>query len=449
MALQEKPLSITQQQAGINILQRLTTTTNNKLILLEGLSGVGKTTVLTAVEKNLTTQNTIVDNHFPYGLLYGSGTKDLAAQFERGSIISPVTPFESEEVRRKMGTAFPKIEIADYVLKGMPFVESLELVRSLKRDRKTLLPDELLAEYSLGIPLLIERFLMDTNLTEDAATILAGTHLGRQLSVHDRARLNIDIQRYLQTQPSNVVIAATQSVHGRNHIYEGAGIVLDKMKHLKERGITEESPFFVARKSVDIYNQMLERKHGIRGSTLDIFVPELKPQDLERAAQALGFNRALKYGDYWLDADPHGANISEASDEATRFNKAFGGYYRKAAIWFRALSGDVGVAETETPEIKSHAQNAEKDFLAGDLPIKPSTNEKVGRLFFHKHAHHDQPYDPAKAGWAVESLLQQRGLPYLVRNGVLDTSYFYDPSTKSINFADFDITKYSYDWPIE
>jgi hypothetical protein len=446
MAPQERQLSNTQQRAASEIQSALISGSGKRLVLLEGLGGSGKTAVLGSLNDALASQKVAVNDHLSYSIGYGEKDNTANRQFSAGNVVSPANPYEAERITNGMSKAFPEVEVISCVLKGMTFPESLQLVKRLKGDGKTLLTDDLLAEYSLGLPLLVERLLVDPNLSEDNATQMVGSYLGRQLPDDEHGKLGLyhGVNYYLQMDPPDVVMTAARAVLRNKHIYDYVGPALDKIKDLKQQGIDEESPFFIASKSVEIYNEMLKLRAARARAGIDIFVPQLEEQDLKSVARSLGIGKAVEISEYWLNGDP-GMNLVEAQDEAIRFRKVFGHYYRKTAIWFRGLDGETGLGHSESRDAAKHAQNAEKDFLAGNLPLKPSDSGNFARLFFHKHAHHDETHDPANGGWIIESMLQQRGISYLVSNGVLDTSYFYDPGTQSINFADFNITRKNLD----
>lgn len=444
MVPHERKLSGTQQRTATEVQGLLASGSGNKLVLLEGLSGAGKSAVIDHLKSNLDPNRVTVQESLHLG--WGIPADYVKAYFAKERVLSTATPREIDQVKESASQYFPDFEIVTPVLKGMTLPESIDFVKALKGNNPHKLDDEALAKFSLGLPLLAQELVIDPMLEEELAAHIAGRHLVQQIDLEaDWSHLKPKLDRYLQFHPSYEVFEAARrnSLFGRKYIYDPVGPVLGRMAHLRSQGVQEESPFFVAEESVDIYNKMLSA--GSRSSArIDIFVPELGKDDFQRAAQALGFAEYI--GPDWSDVgDLPNIPIGMVQNEATRFNKMFGWLYRKTAIWYRNLEGNFGFSETESDSTKGHAEKAEEDFLAGKLPLKPTLGEGVGRLFFHKHAHPEQSYDPAHGGWIVESMLQQRGVPYLVNNHVIESTYVYKPSTKTVEHTDFNITKGRWD----
>lgn len=443
MPPQERRLSDTQLKTVAEVQGLLTSLPGRKLVLLEGLSGSGKSAVINHVKGSLDPNSVAVAEGLSMSFSGGEPADYTRDYFKNEKVLSTITPREIPEVRKGASKYFPDFEIVTPVLRGMTLRESVDFIRALRGDTQHNLEDDLLAKFSLGLPLLAQQLVADPQLNEGVAAHIAGRHLYQQIDVVSSSwtELNRDIERYLQFMPDHSVFAAAKK--GSGSVYDPVGSVLGKRDQLKAKGVQEESPLFLAAESVDIYNKML-RSRDHDQTRIDIFVPELKDADFQRVAQALGFAEYI--GPNWDDVgDISQMDLMMLQDEATRFKTMFGQIYRKSAIWYRNLKGDFGFGQYESKTAKKYAEKAEQDFLAGDLPLKPTTDATVGRLFFHKHAHEEQPYDPAGAGWAVESMLQQRGIAYMVNNPIFGKNYVYDPARKAIDYTDYRLVKHAWE----
>lgn len=432
-----RPLTETQRQAHGALTEAVATAPQGTVIYLEGLRGTGKSLVINAAQPELRTARAKVKEEFGGDLRLTKPGAALDKMLD-GIIVAFGSPIDRWALEEYLGKNYPNTRLVSQILPGMALPESVNFVEASQTTPMKNMTNEDVARSALGVPLLIEQLTSDSGLTSEAATRIAGTHLGKDLMpVYHEDGIDEASGRYLQIPPSVAILDAAKeySFWSRgNHIYHTAGEVLERMKKLRTEGVAEESPFFVAPESVEIYNRML--KAGRAHAAVEIFAPILPEADLRRAAQALGVSEFLEGG--W------GPNISYADREATRV-KMFGQIamsgYRKTAIWLKEADGEEHVIQTENEHANQSAQAAEKRFLSGKLPIAP-TRARNAKLYVHKHMHPEEVGEVAIFGWMVESMLQQREIPYLVHNATLNQTYAYRPETQKIEYSEFDITDY-------
>lgn len=429
-------LTETQQQAAQAVLRALEVPSSPKIVFLEGLSGMGKSLVINSIRPEIAGRNAVVMEYLGLGTFGPFEQSRMSGQ----NVVSMGTPRELLLVKNRFANGAGKREVISHTLQGMTIPETVALIRDLRTtDRTTRLMEEQLVQYSLGIPLLVHQLLADPNINEAVAAHIAGHHLGHNLrQVYYPDELPASANKYLQIQPTEQMLyIASTSTFISKRIYDHLGRVFEGMEETQKAGINEESPLFVASESVNIYNRMLrEGRHS--NAWIDIFAPEINLQDLERLTQAFGFQQDEFYqGTSEVD-------FYYAEQETTRvkmFGYIYVSGYRKTAIWFRDTRGGKLFGENEGQDVKDWARAAEKDFQAGELPLKPSGRRGIGSFYFHRHGHHGESFMPASAGWMVESLLQRRDIPYLVNNKAIDEKYVYNPQNQSIEYRDFNITK--------
>lgn len=422
----EAPFKLTGEQelARRFILDSLKKAGPKTIIVLEGLSGVGKSTVINGLQGEINQTHGLIVN--PNYLIYLSKIPDKFLHHS-GPLVIDTTPRELALIKARLPQDF---EWQHRLMKGMNLEETREYLRKISYGQQTTLIPEQIVEYSMGVPLLIERLTSDATLTEDSAEIIAVEYLRQNFPGTPKDDLQEELPTYLEIQPPIQVIERLTEIDlmQPKHIYQDLGRVLERKKALEKKGIFEESPLFLAPQSVEIYNQMLALSGSDVLVEIDIFVPELTHEEYLKLGEALGFIE--KDGSYiWPVRD-----IGWAFDIGTRI-KMFSADERKVRMWVCHPDGNESALVTfpyQADDIKRKAKNYTNEFISHYSPLKPTKNINISRLLVHSHEHSGITHKPALIGWMVESLLQQRGIPYLVDNQTLEKKYYYNPSDKKI-----------------
>lgn len=413
-------LTETQQRAARAIVSSLDQLPDVGVVILEGISGVGKTRVINAIKNEIEARGASIDDNLWL-------TDEInPRRFRIGhKVVAPTTVRDVKTLIDKLKEKFPSMQIAQCVLQATTLEESLELVRALRGGRQTKLTDEEIANLSLGIPLLIERLLADPWLPRDEAIQIAGNHIGWDLRFSEYGVRN-GASRFLQIEPSQQIIdIANRTAYYPDSYYERLGYILSMRETLRKEGIFEESPRFIAPESAQIYEEMSRVNDPNANPDINIFAPEINVEDFLRIAEAL----LEKPNNYPLN-------------DGSRY-RMFGHMYRKFAIWMRRAVNAETFQDTESEDYQIIARKAEEDFLKGLLPLKPK-KRRSPRFYFHQHDHFGLTGLAFMSGWMVESLLQQRGIPYLVDNTVIKKTYVYHPESQSIEYVEFNIDKDPY-----
>ncbi len=197
-------------------------------------------------------------------------------------------------------------------------------------------------------------------------------------------------------------------------IYDSLFTAFERRQELLARiNVMEESPLFLAPESEGIYDAMLRGDENSQ-AWIDIIVPIIDEDGLSRLKQAFGFS---EFGGYQL----HGA---------TR-KGMFSFHYRKVAFYHRDSSGREHINNSDDQKSVARGQKILNQFYK-DKPLDKSQKQKFASFIAHVHDHRRLVTEPPIIGWAIESLLQQRGVPYIVNNCIYGKKYRYDPNTKHI-----------------
>ena len=405
--------TVSQRETAHVVIGTLSEIANQRaVIVIAGLSGVGKTAMLENMVSDIAQGGARVAEL--HDLLYATGQKAQELQGHTGPFITTATPFEN----RHIGDGLSKkgfSRVTTYQLQGMNSQEITDYVAGIMDRNRSSLTAEQIAQYSLGIPFLAQQ-LTHSTVTEDIAALMSADYL-RSAIMYPYARLILNEARpFLNIPIPDETASALDEIAGNGrerHIYSSVYSALSRREQLREQGVQEESPFFVAPESEAIYDKMmaLAGNEGAR-AIIEIVAPNLEPEDIERIQQALGYS----YGRY----------DETRSTRMEMFRKAD---YRKAGIWTKDSEGSTAYLEGESADVSEIAAGYIRALEAGNLPIALNTEPM---LVIHKHAHSDQSDQVAQLGWMVESFLQQRGIAYFVNNHVYGASYVYNPESRHI-----------------
>ena len=397
--------------------------TQRKLVVVEGLPGVGKTRVISSIAKDIQILGSkIVETE---GISQNTAN---SLALSPGNLVTTDTYKIKYYSEKPLGLAqlFPDFQVTKVVLPGMDETETEKFLNSLGKGEDNSLSSGDITRYSLGIPLLVEE-LTSPGLNPRIALGIPIQYLINNIGLgraSDSNKLKALLTPYLGMRLDKKVLAGFEKMRGSflgEKIYDDLERILANWKKLKEEGIDEESPLFVAPESEEIYNWMQKLSGNDRTrAEIEIFVPNLSPADLKRLQEAFGFS-FINYCPYY------------SFDLASRLNKMFGlGIgYRKTGIWHRDFSENEIFFESECP-ISTISQKYLDEHRRGNLGL--GFDNSGGYFVVHCHAHNGETYRPAQIGWATESLLQQRGLPYFVNNVTFGKAYIYDPKEKRLVF---------------
>lgn len=406
-------LTATQEGAAQSILSSLKVPQDQRtLVILSGLSGIGKSAVLDHVQAGIGLNGAkIVEGD---DIIYDSRAKEMANY--HGHLVTTTTVGEVsigdsiEQVARKR---YQGVNIVMIVLPGMNEMEITSYIANLPNSRQATLSQDQIARFSLGIPLLAQQ-LATPGLTEDIAVKITAKYLHQSFRQSDPDKLQAESQSFLRMPIPDTVIQSVREMEASwttQHVYDDLHLALQTQAELREQEVFEESPLFIAPESEQIYDTMMQ-SDGV--ASIDIFVPSLRPEDLDRIKQAFGCEDYGKYEEY----------------QATR-PKMFGATYRKVSFWHKDANGEEVMVDNESYYLEGEIKGYWKALQKGELSLQ-STKGRPISFFIHSHEHHGMTYAPSHIGWMTETLLQQRGIPYFVNNDTYGTSYVYRPDSKKI-----------------
>lgn len=398
----------------------------NNIVVVEGLSGVGKSTVIDCLI------------NADQGITYLDPTEIRHNEAEyptEGSIITDdtATNYKSEPIEDLLQTQNTQRPIQKFVLRGLTFDEIEEYIQNHTLQEPSHMSFEQIARYSMGIPLLANQ-LIDNNLTPEQAQKVVANYIVYSIGkVSKTEKLTQFAAQYLQMEIPEEVISLLYEIattRQSRFIYQDLHNVLAKQAELNAQGLIEESPLFIATQSEIIYDQMLRNaEKDFAKASIDIYVPNLTAADLERIQNAFGYNS--------LD------ELDEQS-QATRA-KMFMANYRKTFFWHQDELGQQFRDPHGGSRLKRQVLNCQTFYNNGQMQIPNSgINPTTGSFFIHAHEHENMTFHPAQIGWMVESLLQQRGIAYFVNNETYGRQYVYNPQSQQIEFIEHPLNLRTY-----
>ena len=199
-ANQSVKLTPTQEKIGRAVIRELTAVSKGEpqLFILEGFSGVGKTTLIDAFLPDISGENGIVVDPSEIG----------STIREKGQcLVTSSVPTELERVIQTAKERFSDVGINQIVLPAMDESEIMPIVKAFGRDDNPLSEEEQ-AAFSLGIPPLV-RQLSALGITKSSAARLSAGFLAQNLG----GAFNIEdllkkAERYLQIPPNSAIVSA-------------------------------------------------------------------------------------------------------------------------------------------------------------------------------------------------------------------------------------------------
>lgn len=404
-------LTPTQEQVGLSILGTLQGAKTRTLVILEGLSGVGKTAVLNHIQEGVTLNG---------GLIVEADRIRFGIDRIEGYLGHLVTTYPTSEfgpyLTENATEQFKDVNVVIHTLPAMTEEELLAFTASHVNLNRTSLSLDEIVKYSVGVPLLV-RELAVAGVTPTIAPRITANYLNEAFGgTISSERIPEGIGPYIKMQIPDDVLQLIPDISWMRptHIYDNLHLALEQQQEQERKGVLEESPLFIAPESEGIYDTMLTRRDpGERG--IDILVPNLTIEDLIRIQQAFGYIG-------WRGYD---------GDMATR-REMFIDDFRKVSFWNRDADDEEQAFRSENDDLEEEVHTYLRLYLEGRFGFRPMKTEGLISFYLHAHEHSNKSYRPTKIGWMTESLLQQRGIFYFVNNYLYGISYIYNPETQHI-----------------
>ncbi len=397
----------TQQRTAEVILRKIEEASSPKVLFLEGLSGMGKDYVNSSIKDRLKSIGGIFLPEYTFNWNFDPDEVRSKLEGTSGAVVA-VTPYEHNEARKKMTEGLPDIGLEEVVLRGLGLDEARALVASRIDDLGN--RRELIASHSLGIPLLAESLMIDKNISPEEITTASALYLTRAYWVQKEHELTRDetIARHLSFEPPAEVYGLLKDWAQRltPETYKDVDLVLSRMAKNK---VELESPFLVASQSREMYSETPE---GDGRCEVDFYVPHLTADQKEEIMVELGSRDGF-----------HGGRRNRLG--------AFGVTYRKTNLGTNGRLVHTTEYERTATELM---QELQANHETGKYPIRAEGEQS---LFLMAAAHSGMPGNPFRWGWLMESMLQQKGLPYAVKNYLTSQEYYFDPKSSEIQFAEF------------
>lgn len=406
-----------QLQALHEVLDILTVAKTRTLVILEGFSGIGKSTSLKELQ-NLTAKSNcvVIDLDYPFAEI----EKHLPT--DKHIVISSL--YRDRHSRKiYLRDKFSDFVIRSVFVRGMNTVETIKFVNSLSIAEGSEISAEEICRYSLGVPFLAE-ILARSNVSKENLAQLTKRYLIDQLDLYiSQSTLDKGFSDWLQMDVPSDVLDELQNVlnFSDKKIYDSLYRVLKNQESFRQNGRIELSPLFVCKQSEEIYNEALKRQDATghhREVWVDIFAPLRNPEWRGKVLGSLGFGILGFYR--------HGNTRIEM----------FGANLRKSFFLYADVSGKVAHSETEE-HFLSFGQDRVKEFRRlWNANFKDDYGAVARKqwFYFHSHEHEGMTENTALFGWAIESLLQRVGVPYIARNRGVGKTYFYSPTSRSLVF---------------
>ncbi|MBI4250454.1 hypothetical protein HY622_02595 [Candidatus Uhrbacteria bacterium] len=411
-------LSSSQRETIASIVQAIEQADDKKLLIfLEGVSGIGKSMIAPEIQKAIGKKKSIEVLHLEDR--YRPSIEELKKS--HGHILAIGTPSDVASGKEYSLSAdkFPDRKRVSIILKAMNDAEIREYIKSLGNKRNPKLSLDEIVRYSLGVPLLAQRLTTEDIDVEDARLMASGFLRSLTLSHREEEEKKIPFGDYYSVTIPDSVREGISRYANDGKIYNTIDRVFSNLEALRARGSHEESPLFVAPESKAIYDSMLQRHVGFN-TFLRIYAPHLSEDDFTRLEQGFGWNGS---------SYDFGREMMRHTDRAG----AFQGTVRKTAI--HARNRDIDRWDHEGHASLSHkrlSDEMENKFHTRKYPFKPQEGGADRSFHLSAWGHEGDNFNQTKLGWALESLLQHRGVAYIVENQPAGIWYVYNPQSKSI-----------------
>lgn len=297
-------------------------------------------------------------------------------------------------------------------------------------------------DYSLGVPSLAESIGGFSSTKEGAVAMAAGYLQScfsagqlsdivanrREWSRYFCVNLPRDLKRMIMTNPETPRMSAQIP-----WLVKDVPALIER-KHQTERkfNCVEEPISFVAPESMEIYRRGLEQGPSI--PYMSVWVPELNEAEYDAAGRAFGF-----------DVDGEGLSEHDKTWLHRIFSRGsrtwlFGTSFSKNSLYFVNPTGgrDWVFLHGDVPAL-SRIAASQKAFSDGELALQTRGQLKIegsnGMLLLTCGRHIERDYEVVQFGVAVETWLQQKQIPYFVREWD-GNDYCFDPSTKRLVRSD-------------
>lgn len=399
---QKTPLTPRQRGARGFLLSSLRDLPAKKtIIVLVGLPGVGKSTVLNTFAASFIQElGGIVSN-----------IDNMGTDFDHSRpIVIEATPSDLPTIQKQ----FPDM-VLEHHIKAMDEDETRNLFQTYMEARRRNVPEDKfkkLLQLSMGIPYLVYR-LVRSSISEKDAEQIAFIYLIENFS-GDFPDVQNQISNSLCILPPNEVIQRFMDAKGN-----GEKILENIINHAKEKSveiqknsIISEEPVELDAATSDIYSQALENPHG---NQIGILVPQMSVENYQKVGQYLGFLRG------------NNVTMSIQTLRESAWFQMFGVDTRRMGLWTKMPNlFERTVLSKEVLDIS--AERNELQRMSKGLPIQRLVLP-TGSLHVHAYGHHGN-INPLLAGLAIEKLLQELGIMYVVRNDIAGINYYYDPEKR-------------------
>jgi hypothetical protein len=412
----EQVLTPTVEQTALQVIEQAKLP--SQLIVVEGLSGVGKTALANHITPKIEAAGGLVVSQQQIE------QKTVEGDTTEGPVVVTITMTTAKGSNRRslhgsISDLFPGREVNDLILPGMPDHETGDFVAKLPKGS---LEPELIAYYSMGVPLLAQRFSQASSTDQIER---AGMTYIRQATKYNVQAVRHIAASFLQMPVPTEFMPGASTV-GRQ-IYQSLQQAERVRAKLDKQGAIEESSLFVAPESERVYNAMLQSEDGM--SEIEIFIPGMSVEDFARVQQALGWDSSRKTYD-----EEKGPCVGDYRQDKSPRAKMFEAYFRKLSFWHKTPDGTEYQMNNEfgNGRISAVIESYQEALASGQLGLSGEPQGNNSGMWLHSHEHNGMPEHTARFGWMVESLLQQRGIAYFVNNETSDMSYAYLPEEQRL-----------------
>ncbi len=395
----ESTLSQAQSLAQDFIITQLAAQKEPTLLLLEGLPGVGKSTVIDTIPPDSSAVQIVHD--FP-------DLRDDSDISNHGAVVMGVTPSEAKKMRERYGGTH---QIQTHIMQGMDVHETTILLTKMLKGKNHRLPIATLVERTMGIPRLGELLVMNPDISEELVNAVVNDYL---TILHYSIGLN-NCGSYLSIPPSQEMLDgyARSSKEGID-----LPVILKRQSELTKRtGIQEPSPEFVDPATAAIYTTAWEQGRKGGDPRIVIFAPEIGEDTYASIEQSLGLSPTNP------DWSWPAYEVIARSQRGQMFK--VGG--AKIKLLLRTPIGE------EYNDYPHEAYDLQQWFTTNQLPMQPTEGLNKATLLLTCTDHAGSFIAPLTFGYMTESLLQQLGVPYLAKNSLAKALYWYNPPKKKIS----------------
>lgn len=410
MSIDHVELTPTQQGVANTVLDRIKQAEKQCLVLIEGVSGVGKSTVVDSVSSELTENGGLIME--PYDV---NSMQDTEAKGLTGHLVIPQVLTQIDRLASRLLTKFPNAQVVNVPLPGMSEQEMAIYAQGVLN--KGELTDQERIQYSLGIPHIAEQISLP-GITRPIATHIAAGFLRENFMGRLAPEAFAEAcARFLQVPLLDEIQAGVVKIFSKAAIYENLHFVFHEQQILARKGIREESPLFLASESEGMYDKMLNDR---RDAWIEIYASALKPEELDRIHQSTGLVQTRHTYEYQYSA---------------RRMRMFLATERKVRFRSQTPEGEIYIHRNDSEEwnVREEFEQYERMLLKNRIPIEHTKKGETGRFHALAQDHEQMVTNPAHVGWMLESLLQQLGIRYFAHNRMLGADYVYDPDTQNIN----------------